>query len=306
MSETGPGSSGNDRDLRIVTDAFAAFRETSRDAFPPPPVASVYATAHRRQRLTRRRGWLATAAAVLPAILLLLGSTTLLSMAGGDDRRPTGNGRATVDATVPGSPQASGSRSPGPGTSTRSRQPTRPRGGIQVDLASATINLPAVAGCPGGVLAFAAGRATDPAGCGWQVGIWPARYANLDGVAGQETVTRFTAGATSGVVALRPPAAGTRPRVVQTMGYVMTADPGVESVAWVEISSSGLITVGLSGGDAAGTSQQGQSYRWDPSAQAFLLLNVPTQPPDTDPPGSVPPDPQPSALEPSLSASPSP
>lgn len=299
MSETGPGPIEDDR---VVANAFAAFREVNRDTFAPPPVEWVYATVGRRQQLNRQRGWLATAAAVLPAMLLLLGSTTLLSMAGGDERRPTGSDQATVDATLPGSPQASGSRSPGPSTSPRGRETTRPRGGTSINLAGATIDLPGVAGCPGGVLVFTAGRAKDLGGCAWQVGGWPARPANLDGVAGEEIVTRFTAGATSGVVALRPPAPDSQPRIVQTMGYVMTTDPAGPSIAWVNVASSGVITVGLSGSDAATF----QSYRWDPSAQAFVLIDVPTKPPPSEIPLPPSPEPEPSALDPSLTASASP
>ncbi len=302
MSENGPAPIEDDR---VVASAFATFREVNRDAFAPPPVEWVYATAGRRQQLNRQRGWLATAAAVLPAMLLLLGSTTLLSMAGDDERRPAGSDRATVDATPPGSPQASGSHHPGPGTSPRNRETTRPRGGISVDLSSATIDLPGVAGCSGGVLVFTAGRAKDLGGCAWQVGGWPARRANLDGVAGEEIVTRFTAGATSGVVALRPPVTDAQPRIVRTMGYVMTADPAGPPIAWVSVASSGLITVALSGG-GDGAAQQSRNYRWDPSAQAFVLVDVPTEPPPTEMPSPLPPEPAPSVLDPSLTSSPSP
>jgi hypothetical protein len=306
MSEAGPGPGEDDRDSQVVTSAFAAFREVSRDVFAPPPVRWVYTTASRRQQLNRQRGWLATAAAVLPAMLLLLGSTTLLSVAGGDERRPAGSDPATVDATLPGSPQASGSRSAAPGSSPQGRETTRPQGGTSANLASAAIDLPGVAGCPGGVLVFTAGHAEDVGGCAWQLGGWPARHADLDGVAGEEIVTRFTAAATSGVVALRPPAADARPRIVRTMGYVMTTDPTGPAIGWVDVSSGGLITVGLSGGANGGTSQQPLSYRWDPSAQAFLSMDVPPEPPATELPLPPSPEPEPSALDPSLTASPSP
>lgn len=304
MSETGPGPI---EDSRVVANAFAAFREVNRDEFTPPPVEWVYATARRRQQLNRQHGWLATAAAVLPAMLLLLGSTALLSMAGGDERRHAGGHRATVEATLPGSPGASGSRPPEPSTSPRGRETTGPRGGPSVNLASATIDLPGVAGCSGGVLAFTAGHAKDLGGCAWQIGGWPARHANLDGVAGDEIVTRFTAGGTSGVVALRPPVADAQPRVVRTMGYVMTVDPAGPPIAWVSVAPGGLITVALSGG-GDGAAQQSRSYRWAPSAQAFVLVDVPTEPPVTEEPSPLPPEPEPepSVLDPSPPASASP
>jgi hypothetical protein len=148
------------------------------------------------------------------------------------------------------------------------------------------------------VLAFTAGRAKDLGGCAWQLGGWPTRPANLDGVPGEEIVTRFTAGATSGVVALHPPAPDSQPRIVRTMGYVMTTDPAGPSITWVSVASSGLITVGL-----ADTSQ---GYRWDPSAQAFLLVETPTKPPASEMPLPPSAEPEPSALDPSLTASASP
>lgn len=308
MSEVVPGPSEDDRDARVVIDAFAAFRDANRETFPAPPVAWVFATARRRQRVDRYRGWLATAAAVLPAILLVLGSTTLLNMAGGDEPRRAGGATAAYSTTPTDSPQASGSRTPGPETSTRGREPTGPRAGSRLNLSNATIELPPAGGCPGGVLDFSGGQATDPGGCGWQIGTWLVSYANLDGIPGQEIVTRFVAGATSGVVALRPPGQNAPMRTVRTMGYVMTADSDALSLDWIGVSPYGLVTVGLSDSSAGGTVQQTREYRWAPSAQAFVRVDLPPEPPATDPepdPAPTQPEPEPSAPEPSETLAPS-
>jgi hypothetical protein len=297
MSEVAPGPGGDDRDARTVADAFAAFRDINREAFSAPPVEWVFATARRRQRVERYRGWLATAAAVLPAILLALGSTTLLNFAGGDEPRRAESTDDVAEAPSTSPSYAPTSPTPQPGTGTRSRQPTKPHGGTWFDLANATVDLPPVAGCSGGLLTLSAGWASDAGGCAWQVGIWRSHYANLDGVPGQEIVTRFTAGGTPGVVALRP--AG-RNATVWTMGYVMTAaDTGGLSVDWIGVSLDGLVTVGLSDG-SGGTAQQTRSYRWEPSAQTFVLVGEPAKPPGPEPePEPVPTDP---TIEPSTTA----
>jgi hypothetical protein len=306
MSEVVSRSTDEERNARIVAEAFASFRDANRDAFPAPPVSRVIAAARHRQRLDRYRGWLATAAAVLPAMLLALGSTTLLNLAGGDEPRRADGSVATAPPTPTASPEASASRTPQPGTSTRGREPAGAGDQSRFELSNATVDLPPAGDCPGGVLDFSAGQANDPAGCLWQVGVWRSHHANLDGVAGQEIVTRFTVGTISGVVALRP--AG-RNAPVRTMGYVITsADTAGLNVAWVGVSPDGLITIGLSGGSTA-TTQQVRSYRWEPSAQAFAQVDGSTAAPDPEPePEPVPTTPaaEPSTLEPSGLPSPTP
>ena len=272
-----------------VGAAFAAFRDVHRTAVSTPAVESVFIAARQQQR---RRHYVAGLAAAA-ALALAVGTGALLNL--GDAPNGTTAGTRSAEPTPSASPSPSeASPSPSPskksgGSTATSKNPRR------IDLRNATVQVPVMATrdtCPGGELRFSDGDATDSAGCVWRIAALGVRYANLDGVAGEEMVTTLQAGEpnsefTGGVVGLKAPVGG----VVKPMGYVVTGKNSAQYIDSLTAASDGLITVGIS--DSSDSPEdprhQTRSYRW--TGAGFTQVDGPTEFPE---PGGDPTEPEPS------------
>jgi len=278
----GPAAPGADRDEQLVIAAFAAFRAERLGSFHPPPVDQVYAAATRHQRARRYRTGIAAAA----ALVLVLGTGALFTLVGSDQPRPSAGLGESASTTPDPSPPASLSPEPPTGGNHGGDTGKPTAGSGAVDVLDATIAMPELGGCPGGVLHFTDGVATDEGGFVWRLSA-DVMHKDLDGTAGVESITRVTAGGQSAVVAIR----GTKASELKAMGYVVVPAQD-ETITWLAVSTDGTITVGIA--DPSSGDEQRRTYRWAASAEAFTQVGGPTGFPDPDPSGSDSPSPTPS------------
>lgn len=273
---------------RIVTGAFAAFRETQRSAISPKNLDEVYAGATAQRR---RRAYLSGLAAAA-ALALVVGTAALLSGVGTTDHTPSADDSPTVEVSA--SPSPSDDKPPrSPGEKPTKASPDAPRGIRAIDLRNATISVAALGdtGCAGGALTFEGGAANDD-GCVWRIAHGSVRYANLDGVAGEEAVTTIGAGPpnseyTDAVIALRATADGD----IETLGYVYVADNSAQTIQAFSIGGSGAVTVQIrdTSWDPQQPQTQDRTFQW--GGGGFAQIGGPTAFPSPDPSPSKPPEP---------------
>ncbi|MGH3647675.1 MAG: hypothetical protein ACRDTM_10955, partial [Micromonosporaceae bacterium] len=230
-------------------------------------------------------------------LVLVAGSAALLTGIGKTERTPSADDSPTRTVSEsPSAPASTPSRTPDD-KPTRS-SPGAPRGIRDIDLRNITVRLEPLGGTGcGGSVTFRGGTA-NTGGCVWKIAGGGVKYANLDGVAGEEAVTTIGAGPpnaeyTNGVIAFRSVATGG----VESIGYVYVADNSSQIVQAFWVGDSGAVTVQIQdiSWDPQQPQTQDRTYRWGGSA--FGQIGGPTAFPS--------PSPEPTGSEPEPSPTPS-
>ncbi|GAA3736818.1 hypothetical protein GCM10022225_19440 [Plantactinospora mayteni] len=230
----------SDFDDKLLTGAFAEFRNEAMPRVKPVGVAAAYATVRGRRR-TR------TITTVVLAVLFVVGPVTAYAAVGHDSQRPPPSEVADTPTPQP-EPTTPPATMPSSATATATTPPAAPDGRIsQAELGRTTLEIPAwpsdaiVSGCVSGSVRFSNGeyRIRDSVAMNFDKVV----HTDLDRDGARETVARLSCGdqgsSTFQVLAFDRDAAGK----IRTLGRVVAQTGPIKGICDVRAGSASTVQV---------------------------------------------------------------